>query len=64
LGKVENSFELVLKASHRAHALANGAQPLVEALDDKPTVIALREIAEGHLDNYSITKEHTPRIRF
>ena len=64
LGKVENSFELVLKASHRAHALANGAQPLVDEMGDKPTVVALREIAEGLLDNYSITKEFTPRLRF
>lgn len=64
LGKVENSFELVLKAAHRAHALSKGAQPLVEEMGDKSTVVALREIADGHLDNYSITKDHTPRIRF
>lgn len=64
LGKVENSFELVLKAAHRAHAISNGAQPLVEEMGDKPTVIALREIAEGHLDHYNMNKEYTPRIRF
>lgn len=50
LGYVENNFELVLKASKRARAIANGAQPLVEEEGDKPTVIALREIAEGLLD--------------
>lgn len=50
LGYVENNFELVLKASVRARAIANGAQPLVEAEGDKPTVIALREIAEGLLE--------------
>ncbi|CAA6813631.1 MAG: DNA-directed RNA polymerase omega subunit (EC [uncultured Thiotrichaceae bacterium] len=50
LGYVENNFELVLKASERARALANGAQPLVDEEGDKPTVIALREIAEGLLE--------------
>jgi len=50
LGYVENNFELVLKASKRARAIANGAQPLVEEEGDKPTVIALREIAEGLLE--------------
>lgn len=50
LGYVENNFELVLKASVRARAIANGAQPLVDEEGDKPTVIALREIAEGLLE--------------
>lgn len=50
LGYVENNFELVLKASKRARDIANGAQPLVEEEGDKPTVIALREIAEGLLE--------------
>lgn len=50
LEHVENNFELVLKASERARAIANGAQPLVDEEGDKPTVIALREIAEGLLD--------------
>lgn len=49
LGYVENNFELVLKASKRARDIANGAQPLVDEEGDKPTVIALREIAEGLL---------------
>ncbi|MEZ5537557.1 MAG: DNA-directed RNA polymerase subunit omega [Thiolinea sp.] len=50
LEHVENNFELVLKAAKRARAIANGAQPLVEEEGDKPTVIALREIADGLLD--------------
>lgn len=50
LGYVENNFELVLKASKRARDIANGAQPLVDEEGDKPTVIALREIAEGLLE--------------
>ncbi len=44
---VPNRFELVVTASQRARMLANGADPLVDEASDKPTVIALREIAEG-----------------
>jgi DNA-directed RNA polymerase subunit omega len=44
---VENQFELVLVAAKRARRLANGADALVDWQNDKPTVVALREIAEG-----------------
>lgn len=47
LNHVDNQFDLVLIAAKRARRLANGADPLVEMENDKPTVIALREIAEG-----------------
>ena len=48
LEHVENRFELVMVASKRARQIAvRGAQPLVEWENDKPTVVALREIAEG-----------------
>lgn len=47
LQKVDNLFELVLIAAKRARRIANGAEPLVERENDKPTVIALREIAAG-----------------
>lgn len=47
LDHVENRFELVLEASKRARQLARGASPEVEWDDDKVTVVALREIAEG-----------------
>ncbi len=47
LDNVDNRFELVLTATKRARQLANGAEPMVEEDNDKPTVIALREIAEG-----------------
>ncbi len=47
--KISNMFELVLVASKRARQLANGAEPMVEWENDKPTVVALREIAEGHI---------------
>ena len=45
--KIENIFDMILLASKRAKRIANGAEPLVERENDKPTVIALREIAEG-----------------
>ncbi len=47
--KIPNMFELVLVASKRARQLANGAEALVEWENDKPTVVALREIAEGFI---------------
>jgi len=47
LENVSNRFELVMVATKRARQIANGQEPLVEEENDKPTVIALREIAEG-----------------
>lgn len=48
LDNVDNRFELVMLASKRARQIViQGAEPLVEAGNDKPTVVALREIAEG-----------------
>ena len=51
LENVDNRFELVMVATKRARQLANTAQePLVPVENDKPTVLALREIAEGHIN--------------
>lgn len=47
LETVNNRYDLVLLASKRARQIAMGADPLVPADNDKPTVIALREIAEN-----------------
>lgn len=48
LENVDNRFELVMVASKRARQIAvRGEQPYVEWENDKPTVVALREIAEG-----------------
>lgn len=48
LSSVNNRFELVMLASKRCRQLTiQGAEPLVDAGNDKPTVVALREIAEG-----------------
>jgi DNA-directed RNA polymerase subunit omega len=49
LHNVTNLFQLVLVASKRARKLANGAEATVEWENDKPTVVALREIAAGHI---------------
>lgn len=49
LENIDNIFEMVLVAAKRSRRLAHGAEALVELENDKPTVIALREIAEGHI---------------
>ena len=55
---VENRFELVMVASKRAREIAvRGAQPLVEWENDKPTVVALREIAEGFIGPEILEKD-------
>ena len=65
LGNVLNRFELVLLASKRARQIANGKDPLVDKENDKPTVIALREIAAGKITNAEldrITKEDNEEV--
>ncbi len=60
LPHVENRFALVIKAARRAHLLEMGAaDPLVPVDNDKPTVLALREIAAGFdIDNAPLRTEH------
>ena len=45
LEKIDNRFKLIMVASKRARQVAMGTEPLVEWENDKPTVVALREIA-------------------
>ena len=47
LDHVDNRFDLVLLATKRARQLFNGVDPLLPWNNDKPTVVALREIADG-----------------
>ncbi len=47
LENVGNRFDLVLIAAKRARNISMGAEPMLSADNDKPTVIALREIADG-----------------
>ena len=51
LDNVDNRFELVMVSSKRARQIQiEGKDPMVTVDNDKPTVIALREIADGHVD--------------
>ena len=54
LETINNRFELVLTATKRARQIAHGAEPLVEEENDKPTVLSLREIADGLIDSERI----------
>ena len=54
LEHVENRFDLVLLAARRARQISQGADPLVPAENDKPTVIALREIAANLINTDSM----------
>ena len=56
LENVDNRFDLVMLATKRARQLANGREPLVPWEDDKPTVVALREIALGLIDHAYVDK--------
>lgn len=60
LDRVDNRFELVLVASRRARELALGREALVPWENDKPTVVALRELAEGKLDRLLQEKYRRP----
>ncbi len=58
LENVDNRFELVMVASKRARQMATGGKdPMVQEESDKPTVIALREIAEGLITPEILTRE-------
>ena len=50
IDKVENRFDLVLLASHRARMISSGQQITVDRDNDKNPVVALREIASGYKD--------------
>ncbi|MEX1196500.1 MAG: DNA-directed RNA polymerase subunit omega [Pseudohongiellaceae bacterium] len=61
LDKVDNRFQLVMMAAQRARQLQNGVKDaLVPEDNDKPTVIALREIAEGLVDRSILITRPTP----
>jgi DNA-directed RNA polymerase subunit omega len=60
LSKIDNQFDLVMVAAKRARRLANGADPLVELENDKPTVVALREIAAGLINEEILAEMAQP----
>lgn len=63
LENVENRFKLVLMASKRARQLVKGYEPLVPWENDKPTVVALREIAANKLDQDALQQPSRPALR-
>ena len=63
LKKVESQYDLVLLAKERASQLNSGAEMLVEADNDKNTVIALREIADGKVTIEELKNNSIARLR-
>lgn len=59
LHKISNRFELTLAATYRARQLTAGNTPLVDAERDKPTVVALREIAAGKIGREMLTRNQS-----
>ena len=62
LENIGNIFEMVLVAAKRARRVAHGAEPKVELENDKPTIIALREIAEGHVTPAILDEIEVPPV--
>jgi len=62
LDHVDNRFDLVLLATKRARQLSNGVAPLLPWENDKPTVMALREIAEGLVDDQVVAPKPEPEV--
>lgn len=63
LKNVKNRFELVIIAAKRARQLMHGKEATVEWDNDKPTVVALREIAAGHTDFSSHDHHHEEQAK-
>ncbi len=62
LDHVENRFQLVLVAAKRTRQINAGSDPHVARENDKSTVLALREIAEGHVTSTILDEEPQPEI--
>lgn len=58
LKRIPNRFQLTLAATYRARQLAHGGSPLIDVTRDKPTVIALREIAAGKVGSEMLSRVH------
>ena len=56
LARIPNRFELTLAATNRARQITAGSAPMVDADRDKPTVIALREMAAGKIGIEMLTR--------
>ncbi|MDX1497723.1 MAG: DNA-directed RNA polymerase subunit omega [Salinisphaeraceae bacterium] len=62
LHQMDNQFDLTLVAAKRARQLARGADAKVGWDNDKPTVVALREISEGLVDKTVLNEEELPLV--
>ena len=62
IDQLDNQFQLALVGSKRARQLARGANAHLAWEDDKPTVMALREIAEGHVTAAVLDEAELPPI--
>jgi DNA-directed RNA polymerase subunit omega len=58
LKRIPNRFQLTLAATYRARQLAQGGTPLLEGVRDKPTVLALRELAAGKVGLEMLNRVH------
>ena len=63
LEKIGNQYDLVLLAKERTSQLNSGAEMLVEADNDKNTVIALREIGDGKIAVEELKNNSIARLR-
>ena len=59
--KIPNRFDLVLTAGFRARQLSGGAEPMLERDRDKNPVVALREIAAGHIGPEILEEAERPQ---
>ena len=62
LDNVDNRFQLVLVATKRARQLASGVTPFVDWENDKPTIVALREIAAGKIGPSILEEQPKPEL--
>ena len=62
MSTIQNRFQMTLAASYRARQISAGASPMVEADRDKPTVIALRELAQALLGQVEIRHQRRHRV--
>lgn len=62
LEHLDNQFQLVMVAAKRARQLTRGANASVAWSNDKPTVVALREIAESHVGRDVLDEEDLPLV--
>jgi len=62
LDNVDNRFQLVLVATKRARQIANGKEPMLPWENDKVTVVALREIAEGLIDRGILEEDEAEEV--